>query len=317
MIEALQVIRRAVAGIPVTHEESNALTKTIFFYCYVAAKTCTMVVLKQAKTILDNRGAVSIAETQHQLAQLSEEMSDSEPVAAANAKGFRAVLERAAKRMRSFSSEGKRVKVGESKARKKLTDAFKGKLGQALQLAAGVYQKFEGASKLYIEPAWELVRLFPRKVPRGSPKSNSPGWPTRWLAAGGELNRGRMIATKGNQIWARLGDSGEFPDACDVDHPPFAWNSGFGWRGVSRDRAARAGLVPDGVRPDSRYRPTQLPASDPMGSGAFLNIALANKIKQMGGTVDLELLSREVANTIDDDSPEACASRTLLLLSIL
>lgn len=74
-------------------------------------------------------------------------------------------------------------------------------------------------------PAWELVRISSRMIPRN--------WPERWATAGGEMITGRMIALKSDSIWSALGDPGIFPDAIGTDRPPFAWNSGMGWREVS------------------------------------------------------------------------------------
>lgn len=81
-------------------------------------------------------------------------------------------------------------------------------------------------------PAWELVRLIPRQVPRGSRDSRTKGWPQRFVEAGGELRKGRMIALKTDPVWDALGDSSTFSDALDVSHPPFAFNSGMGWREI-------------------------------------------------------------------------------------
>jgi hypothetical protein len=88
-------------------------------------------------------------------------------------------------------------------------------------------------------PAWELVRLGDRKVPRD--------WPQRWVEAGGELvidseGRERMMALKTDPIWTALGDSTRFKDALDVAHPPYAFGSGMGWREIHwRDAAAVMG----------------------------------------------------------------------------
>jgi hypothetical protein len=91
-------------------------------------------------------------------------------------------------------------------------------------------------------PAWELIRIYPRLVPRGSVKSRSAGWPERWSQAGGELHSGRMVATKSDKIWAALGDRSLFDDAIGTDYPPFAFNSGMGWRQIDRATCQRIGV---------------------------------------------------------------------------
>lgn len=59
--------------------------------------------------------------------------------------------------------------------------------------------------------------------------------------------RQRMIALKGDPFWGELGSSQNFSDALDTDHPIFAWNSGMGWREVSREEVELLGITgPDG-----------------------------------------------------------------------
>jgi hypothetical protein len=108
------------------------------------------------------------------------------------------------------------------------------------QLAAGLAQKEGGGTKAALSayPAWELKRVEHRRVPRGSVKSGSPGWEKRWVQVGGRLvGDYRMIALKTSDIWEKIGSRAYFDDALDVDHPPFAFNSGFGWREVGREEA--------------------------------------------------------------------------------
>jgi len=94
---------------------------------------------------------------------------------------------------------------------------------------------------LYQYPCWELVRIYPRSVPRGMKQTKAGieedpenSWPARFEAAGGELIDGRMIAPKDSEVWSRLGDSELFPDGTDSDAPPYAFGSGMGLRGVPR-----------------------------------------------------------------------------------
>ena len=105
-------------------------------------------------------------------------------------------------------------------------------------LMVGAGQKRRGSTPERLEqfPAWELVRQIPVEVPRT--------WPTRWAIAGGRLTaNGRMIAAKGDPIWGELGSYQNFEDALGVDHPPFAFNSGMGWREISKGEAARLGIT--------------------------------------------------------------------------
>jgi hypothetical protein len=88
---------------------------------------------------------------------------------------------------------------------------------------------------LFSFPAWELIRIYPRRVPRDD-------WPARWLAAGGELYAGRMIAEKSSSVWEQLGSRDIFSDGIGDDYPPFAFNSGMGWRQVSKGTCERLGV---------------------------------------------------------------------------
>ena len=98
-------------------------------------------------------------------------------------------------------------------------------------------------------PAWELVRLYLRRVPRGSADSHSDGWALRWAAAGESVNwegalQSPMIARKDSPIWKALGEgAGGYTDTLDNPFPPFAFNSGLAWREVSRAECAKLGLI--------------------------------------------------------------------------
>lgn len=113
-------------------------------------------------------------------------------------------------------------------------------LNTQIDLMQGAAQAQAGQDDLALYPAWELIRLGQRRVPRF--------WPTRFEEAGGDLLGkgaggigGRMIAHKNDPVWAALGDSALFDDALDVSHPPFAFNSGMGWREVSLPAFRRLG----------------------------------------------------------------------------
>ncbi len=98
-------------------------------------------------------------------------------------------------------------------------------------------------------PAWELVRLYLRTVPRGSAESHSPGWSPRWEDAGNAVDwegalRDPMVALKDSPIWQALGDgTGGFTDTLGNPFPPFAFNSGMAWRAVDRARCVALGLI--------------------------------------------------------------------------
>ncbi len=126
-------------------------------------------------------------------------------------------------------------------------------LDTQLTLHRSLGQKAQGMRPvaLYLFPCWELVRMRPRRVPRGSALSKSPGWPERWEGCGGKFyGGGRMIAPKADPVWAALGDSARFDDALDVDVPPFAFNSGFSWLAVGREECAALGIaIPEAQTP--------------------------------------------------------------------
>jgi len=121
-----------------------------------------------------------------------------------------------------------------------------------VELLQGWAQKERGTTRgaMMSAPAWELVRMLPRQVPRD--------WEARFQIAGGTIRDGRMIAMKDAQVWARLG---EFPDGLRVDYPPFAWGSGMGWRAVGFREAKRLGVIPEGWSP-----PPRQPVSSPNAS---------------------------------------------------
>lgn len=138
-------------------------------------------------------------------------------------------------------------------------------LDTQLALHRSIGQRIQGSTPeaLYDYPCWELVRMVPRRVPRGSALSGSIGWPERWEQCGGEFYRGRMIARKDSPVWAALGDSSRFADALDVDVPPFAFNSGFSWLEIPREEAVALGAVSadDEIRDTPPELATEISAS--------------------------------------------------------
>lgn len=100
-------------------------------------------------------------------------------------------------------------------------------------------------------PAWELVRIAHRDVPRDQ-MPGGLGWPQRFTMAGGQLRGGgRMVALKDDQVWSELGSSALFEDGLDSDVPPYAYNSGMGWREVSREECRELGLITGDEMPES------------------------------------------------------------------
>jgi hypothetical protein len=102
----------------------------------------------------------------------------------------------------------------------------------------------------YWYPAWELVRIFSRHIPRGSPESKSDGWDRRWTDAGesvewaGVARGAGMVALKDSPIWQALGDgAGGYADTLGHSIPPFAFNSGLGWQPVDRARCVSLELI--------------------------------------------------------------------------
>jgi hypothetical protein len=103
-------------------------------------------------------------------------------------------------------------------------------------------------------PAWELVRIGSREVPRGLKRTKAgmvddPGqdWPSRWVAAGGEIITGRMVALKDSAVWQNLGDGmGGYEDTLGNPFPPFAYGSGYGIIEIGRDECLELGVLEEG-----------------------------------------------------------------------
>lgn len=112
-------------------------------------------------------------------------------------------------------------------------------------------QRAMGDTALYRYPAWELTRVESRLVPRGLRRAKGGAlvpdagkdWPSRWEKCDGQFFDGHMIALKDDPIWDAIGSSGNFPDALDTSYPPYAFNSGFGRREVSRRECELLGLI--------------------------------------------------------------------------
>lgn len=132
-------------------------------------------------------------------------------------------------------------------------------------------------------PAWELVRVEAREVPRGEIKRGKgvvevpeDAWDTangRWAAAldasGDDEARkifaatGRMVARKDSDIWEKLGEgAGGYDDALGNDFEPFAFNSGMGRVEVASDEFEQLGGDADDVEPsDTDFGPDEVKLS--------------------------------------------------------
>jgi 2'-5' RNA ligase len=134
------------------------------------------------------------------------------------------------------------------------------RIAQEVALGAGNYiAQNSDETRVQEFPALELVRVYPRKVPRGSTdRDGDDDWPTRWENAGGELVDGRMVALKSDDIWQALGDAEGYDDGLGNPFPPFAFNSGFDVEEVSREDAEALGLL----EPGEEAKPAQIDFSD-------------------------------------------------------
>lgn len=107
-------------------------------------------------------------------------------------------------------------------------------------------------SALSMFPAWKLVRIYGRRVPRD--------WGLRWMAAGdsvgwegaakgypGPTGEPRMIALKSSPIWEAIGaGAGGYSDTLGNAYPPFAFGSGLGWLEGSAEESKAVGLGESG-----------------------------------------------------------------------
>jgi hypothetical protein len=150
--------------------------------------------------------------------------------------------------LRDFSSDARRELQLRTLYR---SAAFRGKIESESDLT------------LFAYPAWELLRVEERIVPRGQRRVSGqivddPGeaWRDRWQAAGGDFyDGGRMIAKKDHPVWQELGDgSGGYDDTLGQPYPPFAFNSGMSCVDIGREEALNLGVITpdeDVIPPDS------------------------------------------------------------------
>lgn len=126
-----------------------------------------------------------------------------------------------------------------------------------VQQARGLGLKLRGDGRADRWPAWELVRVAKFT------SEHQREWLKRWKIAADNVDwegvsrqafeQGRMIALKSSPIWQALSSSALFPDGLNDDHPPFAFNSGMGWREVPLEECRGLGdLMLDGL--DAKQR---------------------------------------------------------------
>lgn len=106
-------------------------------------------------------------------------------------------------------------------------------------MARGYGQRVKAVAEIDKKPWQELYRRYPRLVPRD--------WPTRWLAAGGQMVGGRMVAVVSDPVWERISRFGN-------PYPPFDFNSGMWVRTRTNQevgKKARTQLVGPRKKPQS------------------------------------------------------------------
>lgn len=107
--------------------------------------------------------------------------------------------------------------------------------GMAAGYTAAIQSNTLGARLAF--PAQELIRIEERQVPRN--------WSARWIAAGGQLYQGRMIALKEDPVWTKISRFG-------TPYPPFDFNSGMGVEDVSYEEAVELGVIQDDYKPPEK-----------------------------------------------------------------
>lgn len=151
-----------------------------------------------------------------------------------------------------------------------------------------------GQENIELFPAWELVRFETREVPRE--------WRERFEEAGGtvlidEDGNERLIAHKNDSAWDALGDSALFDDALDVNHPPFAFRSGMGWRAVSKAGfAAMKGVIIEGTTKTATLLPENVMSRPSPELRGKMERLFKKVKKRKGGRVSArEMIAREAA----------------------
>ena len=110
-----------------------------------------------------------------------------------------------------------------------------------------------------------------------------------------------MIALKGDPVWGELGSHGNFSDALDVDHPPFAFNSGMGWDEVDEEECAALEITgPEGESPQEWFasRPIVIRGKLPKPKASTRNIDPAMLVHMHQGGI------------AQDDGPDSISAIT-------
>jgi len=118
-------------------------------------------------------------------------------------------------------------------------------------LGFGQWQSGQDETALDVNPALELVRTRPARMPRDWAGER---WPAARAASTAEgstdsIATGRMVALKNHPIWQALGDgAGGFTDTLGNPWAPFAFSSGMGLIAVPRAEAMDLGLLNETTR---------------------------------------------------------------------
>ncbi len=132
--------------------------------------------------------------------------------------------------------------------------------------ARGWAQHLEATSQgaLRAFPAYELVRVQPRRAPRD--------WTARWTGHGGRLFEGRMIALKTDPVWSAI-------SAFGTPYPPFDYNSGMGVQDVGRRECLRLGVI-------SEDDPDQKPPEPDFNGSLAAEVPFKGNTPEYRGLVD-------------------------------
>ena len=101
---------------------------------------------------------------------------------------------------------------------------------ERIQMCIETFQGLSnGLARWFHEPSEDYKEQYPaRELAKLSQMEETVNWTERWQSCGGRIYSGdRMVATIDDPIWLKMGDFG-------LPFPPFALNSGMGWRAVSR-----------------------------------------------------------------------------------
>ncbi len=109
-----------------------------------------------------------------------------------------------------------------------------------VEMANGYAQLEEAQEFIEDYPCFELVRAGRARVPRDWINGND-----RWLANGGKLYNGRMIAEINDPIWVKISRFGN-------PYPPFDFNSSMVLDEISRKEAISLGVIAKDAEPKER-----------------------------------------------------------------